>query len=452
MKIFLRISLFFTLMVSVFPVTGQISKVLDEIAAVVGDKIILKSYIEEQRVQMLRQRYYSDKDLRCQILEDQLYTKLLASQAEIDSVEVSDRDVETELDRRLDYFIGQLGSEQKVEEFFEKSILEIKEELRLTIHDQIVSQKMQQEITKDITVTPTEVRRFYEMLPQDSIPVIPTTYEFQHITRYPKIDELEILAVKTRLEEFKERISKGENFATLAVLYSADANSAKRGGELGYMGRGDLVPEFATVAFKLQKGEVSRIVKTEYGYHIIQLIDRKGEKINVRHILLTPKIKPEEKVLARTFLDSVRTLISNDSMKFEDAVAKFTDDKETRNGGGFILNMNNNSIRFEQTQVDPAIAFAIKDKPEGFITEPFETVDQNNKAVFKIVRIRKKIESHQANLADDYQHIQEMALNKKREDNIGTWINEKKGTTYIRVSDEYKNCDFQYPWTKAESE
>jgi peptidyl-prolyl cis-trans isomerase SurA len=206
------------------------------------------------------------------------------------------------------------------------------------------------------------------------------------------------------------------------------------------------------VAFKLQKGEVSRIVKTEYGYHIIQMIDRKGEKINVRHILLTPKIKPEEKVSSRTFLDSVRNLILADTMKFEDAVAKFTDDKETRNGGGFILNMTNNSIRFEQTQVDPSIAFAIKDKPEGFITEPFEAIDQNNKTVFKIVKIRKKIESHPANLSDDYQHIQEMALNKKREEHIGIWIKEKRSTTYIRVGSDYHKCDFQYPWIKTEEE
>jgi peptidyl-prolyl cis-trans isomerase SurA len=452
MKIFFTLTLIFALITSVLPVQAQIGKVLDEVAAVVGDKIILKSFIEEQRVQMLRQRYYSDKDLRCEIMEDQLYTKLLTTQAELDSVEVSDRDVESELDRRLAYFINQLGSEQKVEEFFEKTILEIKEEFRLTIRDQMISQRMQQEITKDIKVTPTEVRRFYEELPKDSIPVIPTTFEFQHITRYPKIDELEILAVKTRLEEFKERISKGENFATMAVLYSADLNSAKRGGELGYVGRGDLVPEFATVAFKLQKGEVSRIVKTEYGYHIIQMIDRKGEKINVRHILLTPKIKPEEKVSSRTFLDSVRNLILADTMKFEDAVAKFTDDKETRNGGGFILNMTNNSIRFEQTQVDPSIAFAIKDKPEGFITEPFEAIDQNNKTVFKIVKIRKKIESHPANLSDDYQHIQEMALNKKREEHIGIWIKEKRSTTYIRVGSDYHKCDFQYPWIKTEEE
>jgi len=443
-----------TLIATIFTLqtNAQIGKVLDEIAAIVGDKIILKSFIEEQRIQLLNQRYYSNKDLRCEILEDQLYTKLLTNQAELDSVEVSDKDVETELDRRLAYFMEELGGEQKVEEYFNKTILELKEELRGTIRDQMISQRMQYTITQDITVTPTEIRRYYETIPKDSIPIIPTTFEFQQITKYPKIDELEVLAVKTRLEEFKERISKGENFAALAVLYSADVNTAKRGGEIGYVGRGDLVPEFAAVAFKLQKGEVSRIVKTEYGYHIIQMIDKKGEKTNVRHILLTPKIKPEEKVAAYDFLDSVRNLLLADSLNFEDAVAKYTDDKDTKNGGGFILNMKDNSIRFEQTQVHSSIAFAVKDKPEGYITEPFETTDQNNKTVYKIVKIRRKIESHPANLTEDYQYIQEMALNKKREEHIGNWINDKKSTTYIKIGEEYHNCDFQFPWIDSESE
>ncbi|HON17687.1 MAG TPA: peptidylprolyl isomerase [Salinivirgaceae bacterium] len=419
---------------------------IDEIAAIVGDKIILKSYIEGQRVQLLQQRYFTDRDLRCQILEDQLYTKLLLNQAEIDSIEVSNRDVEIELDRRINYIISQLGSEAKVEDYFGKSILEIREDFNTNIKEQMISQRMQAKITADIKVTPTEVRQYYESLPKDSIPIIPTTYELQQIVRYPKVDELEVLAVKTRLEEFRERIKKGENFATLAVLYSADQNSARKGGELGYVGRGDLVPEFANVAFKLQKGEVSRIVKTEYGYHIIQLIDRKGERINVRHILLTPKVKPEERLATIQFLDSVRTLIVNDSLKFEDAVARFSQDKETRNGGGFILNQNNNSIRFEQTEIESSIASVIKDKPEGFISEPFETIDQNNKTVIKIVRIRRKIEAHQANLVDDFQILQEMALNRKKEEFIGKWIKDKRESTYIRISDEYKNCDFQYPW------
>lgn len=448
----IKTTLLFAIITTTLQATAQIGTVLDEIAAVVNDKIILKSFIEEQRIQMLRQKYYTNKDIRCEILEDQLYTKLLASQAEIDSVEVSERDIENELDRRLTYFISELGSEQKVEEYFGKTTLELKEDFRTTIRDQMISQRMQQTITKDITITPTEVRRYYEQLPKDSIPIIPTTFEFQQITRYPKVEELEILAVKTRLEEFKERISQGENFASLAVLYSADINSAKRGGEIGYVGRGDLVPEFAAVAFKLQKGEVSRIVKTEYGYHIIQMIDRKGEKINVRHILLIPKIKPEEKVTARTFLDSIRTLIKNDTISFDNAVAKYTDDKDSKNGGGFILNMKDNSIRFEQTQVESSIAYAVKDLPEGEITEPIETTDANNKVVFKIVKIRKKIESHPANMADDYQTIQEMALNKKREEYIGNWIKEKKSSTFIKIAQEYHNCNFQFPWINTESE
>ena len=421
--------------------------VLDEIAALVGDKIILKSHIEKQRVDLLRQRYFTDRDIRCEIMEDLLYTKLLTNQAEIDSIEVSDRDIEQEVNYRLAYFIDQLGGEQKVEDYFSKSILELKEELRTLIPDQIISRKMQQEIFKSVSITPAEVRRFYDEMPRDSIPTIPTMYELQQIVKYPKIEDTEILAVQAQLEEFKRRIGQGENFATLAVLYSAD-NSARKGGEIGYVGRGDLVQEFAEVAFKLQKGEVSRIVRTEYGYHIIQMIDRKGEKINVRHILLVPKIKIEDRMAAISFLDSLRTSILNDSIKFEEAVLKHTDDKETRNGGGLIVNMQNGSVRFEQTQIDSEIASAIKDLPEGAITKTFEDKDKNNKQVYKIVKVRRKIDSHPANLTDDYSFIQEMALQKKQEEYIGKWVNDKKKSTYIRIdpSYDYCKCSFKYPW------
>ncbi len=446
----LILTIFILTTVSPVKTSAQSPVVVDEVAAVVGDEIILKSFIESQRVQLLQQRYYTQRDIRCEILEDQLYTKLLLNQAKIDSIEVSDRDTDIELDRRLNYIIGQLGSEEKVEDYFGKSILELKEDFRTNIKEQMISQRMQQKITADVKITPTEVRKFYESIPKDSIPIIPTTYELQQIVRYPKVDDIEVLAVKQRLEEFRERIKNGENFATLAVLYSADENTARRGGELGYVSRGDLVPEFANVAFKLKKGEVSRIVKTEYGYHIIQMIDRKGERINVRHILLQPKVKPEEKEATLLFLDSVRTLILKDSMKFEDAVARFSQDKDTRNGGGFILNQRTNSIRFEQTEIEPTIAKVIQNQSEGFISEPFETLDENFKTVYKIVRIRRKIDAHPANLVNDFQVLQEMALNKKKEEFIGNWIRDKRESTYIRISPDYHKCDFQYPWLTIE--
>lgn len=446
-----QLSILTILTISSLSCFSQSGKVLDEIAAVVGDQIILKSYIEEQRVQMLRQRYFSDKDIRCEILEDQLYTKLLTSQADIDSIVVEERDIDAELARRIEYFTSELGSEQKVEEYFSKTILELKDEFRPIIKDQLLSYKMQQEITKDIAVTPAEVRKFFEELPTDSVPMLPATYELQQIVKYPKVDEKEVLAVMSQLEDFKKRISEGENFATLAVLYSAD-NSARRGGEIGYVGRGDLVPEFANVAFKLQKGEVSRIVKTEYGYHIIQMIDRRDEKINVRHILITPKIQSEEREATINTLDSIRNLITADTLKFEDAVAKFTDDNETRNGGGLIVNMRDGSVRFEQTQIDAEIASAIKDLPEGYITQPFEDRDASNKQNYKIVKIRRKIESHPANLTDDYTYIQNLALLKKQDEYVGKWVMDKKSSTYIRIDPSYNSCaeHFKYPWLQNE--
>lgn len=424
---------------------GQ-GKVLDEVVAVVGDRIILESDVEKQAIQYKEQGYYSGGNIKCEIIEEQLYQKMLLNQAEIDSIEVNSSQIESEMQRRIQYFISQLGSEEKLEEFYGKSIVEIKEEFRPIIKDQIKSQRMQSELTKDIDITPTDVRKFYNDIPEDSLPLINTTYQLQQIVRYPKIDEVDVLKVKERLQKFKKRIEGGERFATLAALYSEDKNTAARGGKLGYVGRGDLVPEFAAVAFKLQKGQISRIVKTEYGYHIIQMIDRKGEKINCRHILLKPEVKPEEKAKTRRFLDSVRNQIINDTLEWKEAARMYSDDEDTRTNGGLMVNYEDGSSRFEKSQIKSSIAYAIKNLEEGDISKPFEAKDDKQKTVYKIVRIKSMKEAHTANLIDDYQDIQEMALRKKKEKFVEDWIKRKKESTYIRISDAYKDCTFKYEW------
>lgn len=425
------------------------SKVIDQIVAVVGKNIVLESDIENQRLQLKSQGYYSSGDVKCEVLEDMLFQKLLLNQAVLDSVVASDSEVKQELDRRIQYFINQIGSQKKLEDFYGKSLLEIKAEFAKVIRNQIITQKMRQKITKDVKITPSEVRSYYKRIPKDSLPYIKTEVEIQQISKYPKVSDTEILRVKERLRKFKERINNGENFATLAVLYSEDPGSAKKGGELGFVGRGDLVPEFAAVAFNLKEGEVSRIVKTEYGYHIIQLIERRGEKINVRHILLKPKISAEEKINAKHFLDSVATLIRNDSISFKTAVMKFSNDKKTIFNAGVVVNPQTNATQFDLDQLDPATAYAIKNLKVGEISKPFEATDSNGKLVYKIVRLKSKTKPHTANMKDDYQKIQDAALAEKKQDFINSWIEKEQKITFIKIDDSYKKCDFKHKgWVK----
>ena len=420
------------------------TKMVDQVIAVVGKNIILESDIENQRLQLQSQGYYSSDDIKCEVFEDMLFQKLLLNQAILDSIEVSDAEVKSDLDRRIQYFISQIGSQEKLEEFYGKSLIEIKAEFSKVIKDQLITQKMRQEITKDLKITPSEVRSFFKQLPKDSLPYIKAEVEIQQLCKYPKVEDTEILRVKEQLRKFKERVNNENNFATLAVLYSEDPGSAKNGGELGFVGRGDLVPEFAAVAFNLKEGEVSRIVKTEYGYHIIQLIERRGERINVRHILLKPKISSYEKINARHFLDSVSTLIRNDSINFKNAVLKFSDDKETVFNAGVIVNPQTNATKFELDQVDAATSYAIKNIKVGEISKPFESTDSKGKLVYKIVRLKSKTESHTANMDDDYQKIQDAALEKRKQEFIGSWIEKKQKSTFIKVDDSYKNCNFKY--------
>ncbi|MBE9467338.1 MAG: peptidylprolyl isomerase [Bacteroidetes bacterium] len=437
--------IFITLSSNIFAQT----KVVDQIIGVVGKNIILESDIENQRLQLQSQGYYSSTDIKCEIFEDMLFQKLLLNQAVIDSIEVGEGEVKSELDRRVQYFISQIGSQKKLEEFYGKSLAEIKDEFAKVIKEQLTTQRMRQEITKDLKITPSEVRSFFKKLSKDSLPYIKSEVEIQQICDYPKIEDNEILRVKDQLHKFKERVNKEQNFATLAVLYSEDPGSAKKGGELGFVGRGDLVPEFAAVAFNLKEGEVSKIVKTDYGYHIIQLIEKRGERINVRHILLKPKVSSKKKLYAKHYLDSVRTLINIDSISFKNAVLKFSDDKETIFNSGIVVNPQTNASHFELDQLEAALAHAIKNLKVGQISEPFESVDSNGKLVFKIIKLKSKTNAHTANMKDDYQKIQDAALEEKKQDFIGDWIEKKQKITFVKVNDSYKNCNFQHKgWVK----
>ena len=350
---------------------------VDKILAVVGDEIILLSDVENQYIQYKSQGYSSSSvDLKCNIFEETLVQKLLVNQAAEDSVVVSDKQVEAELDRRLRFFVKQIGSERKLEEQFNKSILEIKASFRKDIKNQLLAQTMLSRITEDIEITPSEVREYYKNLPADSVPLINAQMQLQQITKHPEYSDKEILNVKKKLNEFRKRIHQGDDFTTLAVLYSDDPSASKNGGDLGWIGRSDVVPEFAAVAFNLDIGEVSNIVKTDFGYHIIKVLEKRGELIHAQHILLRPKISPREILNAKQYLDSVSALIRKDTLSFGEAAEKFSDDEQTRQNGGLIYNPYTGSSVFEQDEIDGMTYYAIKNLKIGEFSEPFKTVDE----------------------------------------------------------------------------
>lgn len=421
------------------------NEVIDKVIAVVGNNVILKSDIENQYAQMTMQGYGETGDLKCDIFEELLFSKLLLHQAELDSIEVSPEEVDGELERRLNQFIAQIGSEEKLEEYYGKSILEIRAEFRDIIKEQLKTQRMQESLTGNVSVTPAEVKRHFKDIPQDSLPIIPTTYQIQQIAKYPPISEKEKLAVKEKLMGFKKRVESGEKFSTLAVLYSEDPGTARKGGELGFVTRTDLVPSFAAVAFNLKEpGQISKIVETEYGYHLVQLIERKGERINVRHILLKPKVSPEQIEKATALLDSISKMITNGKMTMENAAAKFSDDKTSANNKGLMYNPFNASTQFENQHLDPQTKYIVNTIKPGTVSTPFEAQDNQGKQVFKIIKVKEEKEKHQANLKDDYRMIQEMVISIKKQDLISDWIKKKLDKTYIRIDKSYGGCNFKY--------
>ncbi|MBU0764637.1 MAG: peptidylprolyl isomerase, partial [Bacteroidetes bacterium] len=380
---------FLVLTVSIcLPSSGQQDNVVDQIVAVVGDNVILKSEIEYQYHQYRQQEYFSTTgDLRCDILEELMYQKLLVDQAKIDSLEITLKEVEDYINRKLSMLIEQIGDPKKLEELFGKSVEEIKEDWKEPTKDQILAEKMQNKLSGEIKVTPAEVRNYFKGIPKDSLPLINAEMEYEQIVKYPAVTEEDKLEVIDRLRGFRERILNGEKFSMFASLYSEDPGSGSQGGELGFVGRGDLVPEFAAVAFNLKSDEVSRVVETEFGFHIIQMIEKKGELINVRHILLKPKIKESEIRKAKRFLDSIVRVIRMDTLTFSEAATRFSEDEASKFNGGLAVNMYTGSSRFEVDGLDGPTYYALKNLEIGEISAPFETIDTKGKKVYKIVRL-----------------------------------------------------------------
>jgi len=447
-----RLLLIFLFAIISVPAAAQPEKkVIDQVAAVVGNNVVLLSDIENQYIQLRAQGFFSDKDMKCEILEEMLYQKLLLHQADLDSVEISPKEVEDNLNMRVDYYIKQAGDESKLELLYGKPISELKEDFRAVIKDQMLTEKMQSKITADIKISPAEIRNFYDDIPKDSLPEIAEEYTIAQIVIYPKKTKESIKAVKEKLEGFKKRIEDGTPFASLAVLYSQDPGSAKNGGEVGLAGRGDLDPEFAAAAFNLTGNQVSRVVESEFGFHIIQLIEKKGDLINVRHILIKPEIGNIEIKEARARLDSIRNIIMNpkDTLSFEKAVEYFSQDEDTKYNSGLLINNQTNSIRFHSDEMEPDILSRISKLTPGQISAPFESTDKLGKTNFKIVKLISKTEKHIANLKDDYDLIQKLALNSKKQDIINEWIKRKQTETFIRINPPFDNCVFELDgWIK----
>jgi len=426
--------------------------IIDQVIGVVGQNIILQSDLESQYIQYMMQQggKESEEDIKCTIIENMVFQKLLLNQAELDSVEVSDGQVESELDRRLRYYISMMGSQEKFEEFYKMSVVDFKEEFREQVRENMMVENVQQSLTMDIKITPSEVRSFYKEIPQDSLPMINSEVKMAQIVKLPPVNQEEIERVKNKLQEIRYRVLNGENFATLAILYSEDPGSAKQGGELGLFGRGEMFPEFEAAAYTIEPGEISEIVKTDAGYHILQFIERRGEYVNVRHILIRPKVSPLDLAKAKVELDSISGLIESGEFDFNEAVVEFSDDP-SKNNNGLLINPMTGTTVFESDQLDPKVFFVVDKLEVGDISAPVQFQTDDGKDAYRILRLLQRTDPHKANLKQDYDKIQEWALADKKQNELNKWMDEKVENTYIKINDEYKDCKFLSDWEEIQS-
>ena len=423
--------------------------VVDEVIWVVGDEAILKSDVEAMRLQAAMEGVHWSGNPDCVIPEQIAVQKLFLHQAEIDSIEVSESDISTGIEDQINHWIEMIGSREKLEEYKKESITKLRAELHDDYRDRLMVQKMQQKLVEDIKVTPAEVRRYFKDLPQDSLPFVPTEVEVQIIMQTPRIDIAEINRVKDQLREFTDRINSGDaSFATLARLYSQDG-SARNGGELGYTGRAGWVPEFANVAFNLtDPKKVSKIVETEYGYHIIQLIDKRGDKVNARHILLKPEVSDSAVTNMLVKLDSLACDIRNGKVSFEEAVVYVSDDKKTRSNKGLMatnyMQTGKNTSKFQLSELPSEVARVVDTMQVGQISQPFEMINDSGKRVCAIAKLKSRVEGHKAVITEDFQVMKDVVLGERRQKFIHDWVADKIKRVYVRLNDDYRDCKFEY--------
>ena len=418
----------------------------------IGDEPIYRSDIERMYQDMQSERVPVQGDPYCIIPEQIAIERLFLHQADLDTIEVQESMVQVQLDQQMNYLINNLGSREKVEQYFRKPFPEIREYYAENIRNRSRIQQVRSKLTEDIKVTPGDVRRYFDALPTDSVPFMPLQVEVQLLTLNPQIPRQEIDDVKARLRDYADRVTRGESeFSILAVLYSEDPGSAPRGGEMGFMGRGQLVPEFAAVAFNLNDPKkVSKIVETEYGFHIIQLIEKRGDRINARHILLRPKVAEKDLTDALARLDSVRVdIVDRKYFTYEEAVRHISQDKDTRLSNGVMVNQENGTTRFQMSELPQEVAKAVAELQPGEISQPFIMRDpKRDREIVAMVKLTNRIDAHQANMADDYQTIKNMYENAQREEIITKWLQNKIKDTYVRIEEGWRGCDFKHKWVQ----
>ena len=429
------------------------TSIVDEVIWVVGDEPILKSDVEMMRLQSEAEGVTWNGNPDCVIPEQLALQKLFLHQAAIDSIEVTESEVTSGVDRQIDTWIQYAGSKEKLEEYRKMSISQIRQQLRDDSRNQYLIQRMKEKLVENVKVTPADVRRYFSKLPEDSLPFVPTEVEVEIITKQPRPTQEEINRVKDELREYTDRVNKGETtFATLARLYSEDPGSARQGGELGYSGRGYLDPAFANAAFNLtDPRKISKIVESEYGYHIIQLIDKRGDKIKVRHILRVPRVSPEALEKAENRLDSIADDIRANKFTFEAAASYLSDDKDTKNNNGLMANQSEDGFtsKFRMRDLPTEIARVVDTLKVGEISKSFRMVNSKGKTVCVIAKLVNRIDAHRATITEDFQAMKAIVQSKRRADFLKDWIQKKIKTTYIRINDKYKNCNFEYEgWVK----
>jgi peptidyl-prolyl cis-trans isomerase SurA len=424
---------------------GYSQNSIEGIVAVVGNKVIFKSAVETQYLQM-RQSAVVGEEAKCQILDEMMFQKLLSHHAEVDSLIVSDDEVDRAIEQRIDFFVNQIGSVQKLEVYFGKSISELREEFQTLFREQILGQRMESKVTSEVKATPKDVLEFYNRIPEDSLPIFPEEIYLSQVVVFPKVDAKERERITNKLNGFKQRIKDGEDFAFLASLYSDDPGSAKQGGDLGFVKKGKLVPKFESVAFRLQEDELSDIVETKFGFHLIQMVKRRGEQFKIRHILIKPKISVQAINDAKSTLDSLVNLMDSDTLSFEQLAVKYSED-ESKNNGGVIVNPQTGSSSFVLKELDASVSSTIDGLSQKEISKPtvFETYD--GRKACRIIHVDRIIEEHKANLKDDYDRIQSVALQELKAVTLQNWKKEKIEETYIDIKDDF-GCEWSDNWKK----
>ena len=425
---------------------------IDKTIAVVGKYVVLRSDLERELKTLKADGIKITDSLRCSMFDELMYQKLLLAQAEKDSIHVKEEQVDGELDRRMNYYLGQFGSEEKFEAFYGKNVKQYKEEMRDDIKNILIAQQMQSKVVGEIKVSPADVRNYFNSIPTDSLPLINTEVEIGQLVKKPVVSDEAKKAAREKLEGYRQRVLSGESMSVIATLYTEDPGSAKTGGRYDGIARGQFVPEFEAVAFRLKPGEVSEIFESTFGYHFIQLISRRGELVDVRHILVTAKVTSQDVANAKIALDTLYKHITEGKISFCEACAKFSDDKDTKNNCGIMQNAAAGSTHFEIEQlgqVDQGLVFMLDKMKPGDISKPLLNQGQDSKQSFRIIYLKTRTEPHQANLKDDYQRMQNLAQNSKQKSTVDAWVNKKLKGIYVRMDDDYKSCTFRHNWKQS---